>query len=69
MVCFLSLSELGQYFVQSRLFNLGAIHKRRPQDREEGFKKKRTHVDMTEVKQEWMFTFISNFKYLIARSR
>ena len=28
------------------LFNLGDIHKRRRQDWEEGFKKKRTHVDM-----------------------
>ena len=28
------------------LFNLGVIHKRRPQDCEEGFKKKWTHADM-----------------------
>ena len=54
------------------LFILRVIHKRRPQDWEEGFKKKRTYVDMRgeDGGQARVDVHIClNFKYLIARSR
>ena len=54
------------------LFTLGVIHKRRLQDWEEGFKKKRTHADMRgeDGGQARVDVHIClNFKYIIARSR
>ena len=54
------------------LFTLGVIYKRRPQDWEEGFKKKRTHADMRGEDGDQArvdFHICLNFKYLIARSR
>ena len=74
VVCFCHNLSLNNIFYS--LFTLGVIHKiktkRRTQDWEEGFKKKRIHADMRggDGGQARVDVHIClNFKYLIARSR